>query len=429
MLPLLLNQLTAVAARILMPSTGVWIADVDVDLDESGVVPTGKCTLLVGTTPMIGTIDPRASGVNGSKAHVQVVGGGGGWDKLVSGLHLHDDVGVLSSAVFAVTSAAVGEAVVDAMPRRLGVDYVRTAGPASRVLAGFDWHVETTGVTVTGPRLPIPFDPLSVDILEWDPISKRAVLASDELVLPGTVLLDIKFGTATVRDVEQSFGPDGARVVAWCDTAAVPVTLPGAPKEAPGGRLARAMASMAREACGVQYLKRWHYRIVLQNPANKRLSLQLVDLTGPAPALLAEIDPWPGLASSSHLFVPGTEVLVSFVDGDPAQPVVVGFAPSAPPPLETKIDAVRIALGTLAVAPVAKAPGTQAQISALTVAIGALAAYVAAATNAAIAIPVFPAYAAALVGPGNVVAAALGGLAAAVAAQVPIATSTKVFAD
>lgn len=432
MLPILLNQLQATSATVNMPGTGVWIADVEVDLDITGVVPVGKCVLLVGTTPMIGTIDPRATGKFGAKAHVQVRGGGGGWDTPVLGLHLHNDVGVLSSQVFSVTAAEVGEVVVDTLPKRLGVDFVRTAGPASRVLAGFDWHVEVTGVTVTGPRLPIPFNPLNVDILSWDPNTKVAILASDELVIPGTVLVDIRFGTAVVRDVEQSFTPEGVRVVAWCDVSTLPIPMPGIPKETPGSRLTRAISSMAREATGVNYLKRWHYRVVLQNPANKRLTLQLVDLLEAAPIALAEIDVWPGLAGSSHLFVPGTEVLVAFIQGDPAQPIVVGFAKLAPPPLETKIEAVRIALGSIAIDPVAKAPATQAQIAAITTAIVAIAAYVAAVTALAATPPTstnFTLFGAAMLAPGGTVAAALGGLSAAVAALVVPATSTKTFTD
>jgi hypothetical protein len=254
-----------------------------------------------------------------------------------------------------------------------------------------------------------------------------------DLIVPGTVLLDVRFGTATVRDIEHTFGPEGSKVLAWCETSTDIIPLPGTSKEVAGSALARAIASMAREAAGVEYLKRWHYRIVLQNPVNKRLTLQLVDLLeGAAPIALAEIDVWPGLAGSSHLFVPGTEVLVGFIEADPARPVVLGFAKDAPPPLETKIEALRIALGTIAADPVAKGPATQAQILAITVAIGALAAYVAALTTLAATPPTsttFTLFGAAMAAPGATVAAALGGLTAAVAALAPTAVSTKTFTD
>ncbi len=116
MLPMLLNQLGVVSARFHMPGSGVWIADLDVDLDVSGVVPVGRAILTVGTKVLSGTIDARASGKFGQKAHVQLVGGGGGWDTVVPALHIHADFGVMSTQVFSVTAASVGEVVVDSVP-------------------------------------------------------------------------------------------------------------------------------------------------------------------------------------------------------------------------------------------------------------------------------------------------------------------------
>lgn len=425
-----LNQLSVVSAKITTPGCGVWIADLDVDLDPSGIVPTGPAIFMVGGTPLTGTIDDHASGKFGEKAHVQIVGGRAGWGKTVPALHLHNDFAVLSSVVYSTTAATVGEVVIDSAPKPLGKDFVRCAGPASRVLAGVNWYVNAAGVTIVGPRLPIPFNPLTVDILEWDPLTKRAVLASDELVMPGTVLLDLRFGTAIVRDVEQTFSAAGARAICWCDTSILPEFVPGAPKEPPGTRLARALGALARESAGVSYLKQYQYRIILQG-GDKRLTLQNVDpLDSPAPLILQQVEVWPGLCGSSVRFTPGTVVVVAFLDGDPSRPVVVGFDVGAPPPLETQIDAVRIALGTLAVDPVAKAPGTQAQIALLVTAVGAIATYIGALTAAFAANPAaYPPTAAAMAGPGGTVAAALGGVAAAVAALTVSATSPKTFTD
>jgi hypothetical protein len=354
MLPLLLNALTVVTARIAMPGTGVWVADLDVDLDITGIVPTGKAALTVGTTVLLGTIDPRASGKFGSKAHVQLVGGGGGWDKPVLPLHLHNDFGVLSTAVFSVTAAEVGEVVVDIIPKAFGVDYARTAGPASRVLAGVDWHVEPSGITVVGPRPPIPFNPLDVEILSWDPSGRTATLATSEIVLPGTILVDLRFGTATIKDVEQTFSADGARTTAWCETGDLPA-IPGAPsKEVAGNRLARAIGALAKEASGATYLRRYLYRVVIQG-ADDRVTLQAVDLTTQAPIILQQIDVWPGVVGATAKFTPGTQVHVVFVDGDPSKPVVVGFDAAAPPPVEVSLQALKINLG-LGTKPVATAP-------------------------------------------------------------------------
>ncbi len=426
MLPMFLNQLSVIKARITTPGNGVWIADLDVDLDVSGVVPVGPAILTIGSTLMKGTIDDRASGKFGTPAthaHVQLVGGGGGWDTIVPALHLHNDFGVLSSAVYSVTGASVGEVVVDAIPKPLGKDFVRCAGPASRVFAGVEWYVNPQGVTIVGPRVPIPFNPLTADILEWDPLTKRAVLASDELVLPGTVLLDLRFGTAIVRDVEQTFGPEGTRAVCWCDVSTLPSVVPGAPKETAGTRLARAIGAHARESAGVSFLKRYRYRIALQG-GDKRLTLQNVDLESTAPLFLQMIEVWPGLCGASTMFVPGTVVVVEFLDGVPPRPVVVGFDVGAPPPLETKIEAVRIALGSVAAEPVAKAPGVVSALTAIATELG----LIATAMTQLAAVPVIAAVSPAAAACGAAATGA-GTAAAAIAAAEPQIPSPKTFTD
>ena len=332
MTPILLNATAAVSVRIVTPAVGAWFADVDLDLGADGGVPSGAATLAIGSTIMQCTVDPEASGKFGTKAKVRVVGGRNGWQKLVDAQHFHNDFGVLSSNVFAVTAAAVGETVVDATPTRLGADFVRTAGPASRVLSGFAWYVDTSGVTVIGPRPPIP-QPLGLEVLAWHPTSRRAEIASDELVLPGTVLVEPRFGSAVVQDVEQTFGADGARAVAWCKPPDAPEASP------PGVRLARALAALARESTGVQYLRRYAYRITSQ--AADRLNLQAVDKTD-APAFLQSVEVWAGSSGYAATYAPGTEAHVVFVDGDPAQPVVVGFAKSTPTKLE--LDGVQVVI-------------------------------------------------------------------------------------
>lgn len=371
MLPMLLNQLSVVSARIVVPGTGVWIADLDIDLDISGIVPTGRAIFTCGTSILTGTIDDRATGKFGQKAHVQLVGGGGGWDKMVPALHLHADFGVLSTAVFNATAATVGEVVVDSLPKLLGRDYVRTAGPASRVLAGVDWYVNLVGVTIVGPRIPQPFNPLSVDILEWDPDTKRAILAADDIVEPGTILLDLRFGTATVRDVEQTFGPEGARCVAWCATSDIPA-IPGQPaSEIAGHRLARALGALARESTGAVYLKPYKYRVALPMP-DGRLTLQATSLDIPVPQILQSVEVWPGIPGASAKVTPGTEVVVTFLNGDPSFPVVVGFS-NLVPPIEIDILAARIALGLGTFPVVVGSPAFLAWVIAITGAVNGLA--------------------------------------------------------
>lgn len=346
-------------AHVTMPAIGAWVVDLEVDLE---LVPPGPAVLTIGLGSLQGRIDDAATGSNGPTGRARLVGGLG-WSKNVPAVHIHNDAGVLTSAVLAVTAAEVLEVVIDAVPKLVGVDFVRCEGPASRVLAGLDWYVNEAGVTIVGPRIPTPATP-DVEILNWDPQEKLAELYSTSLVIPGTVLTDARFGIATVRDVEQTFTAEGgARAKAWCVVGA-PDLLPGAERSVGGLKLVRMLSALAREAVGLPFLRRHPYRVVSVN-VDGRLVLASTALLPQTPRLLTLVPVWSGVAGASQKPVPGTVVTVAFIGGVPSQPVVVGFDPIAPPPLELKFDAVRIALGLLAVDPVAKAPGTLTALGAI----------------------------------------------------------------
>jgi len=314
----LLNDLRAASIRLLVPWTGVWIADVDVVLDPvTKAMPKGPATLTIGTTVLVGTIDDRSSGVFAELAKVRLVGGGGGWDKPLDPASWHNDAGVTSTAVYMATAAAAGEKLVElGVPSRFGNDYVRMAGAASSVFAGVDWYVTFQGITTVGARIPLPLSPLAT-ILSWEANDHRAELASEELVLPGTILVDDRFGTKTVRDVEQTFDEGGARVIAWCDKPS---------SATPGSKLLSALASIARASTDVPNLRLYLYRVVAQG-ADGRLTLQAVKKASPD---LRAIPIRPGMSGLSAKIAPGSEVVVAMLDGKPPQPFVFAFDGSTP---------------------------------------------------------------------------------------------------
>jgi len=341
-----------------MPWQGGWHADVDVDLEAIPIAPIGPAIVKIGLTGLLrGTIDANASGRFGEKAGARVVGGAG-WSNGVAALPLHNDAGVLSTAVLTATAAEVGEQLVELVPRLLGVDYVRSAGPASRVLAGLDWYVNELGITIVGPRVPLPAPP-SIEVLSWDPKEQRAELAADELVRPGMILTDTRFGIATVRDVEQTFDASGSRATAWCSTKAA-------------SRTSAVLRSIIHETVRPVYLRPHAYRVI-STGVDGRLFLQAVSLTGGElpPALLA-VSVWPGLGGLKCKPLPGTECLVEFVDGDPARPVVVAFDAKFPP-LEVTIDALRVAFGLGTLPVVVGSPAFLTWVTQITAAVNALA--------------------------------------------------------
>lgn len=361
-----LNGLPCIGVMLSIPGTGAWIAEVDFDLGTSLVVPSGKAVLVVGATTLVGTIDERSTGRQGTRANVQVVAGGGGWDKSVHALHYKNDFGVTSTQVYSTTAASVGEVVLEQAPGVFGPDFPRTAGRASRVLDGTSWYLDANGITNIGIR---PSPPLATGatILTFEPETRVAHIASDEIVWPGTVLTDTRFGTARIRDVEQVFGVDGARVTAWCEVTAVGL------EDSQGSKLVRALATVARESIGLPYLKTYRYRVTSEG-VDGRLTLQLVDTSLNVPAFLTAVEVWDGVVSIHQKITPGSIVVVAFLaqpTPQPAIPVVVGFDPSNPPAIEVSCDALRIAFG-LALNAVAMSPGVLAAINALQAQVTAL---------------------------------------------------------
>jgi hypothetical protein len=322
--------LRVVSMRLLHPFKGVWLADVEIDPDQVALAPSsGKVKITIGQPPvatLLGTIDPRGSGDFVGVSHRRVLGGGAGWDKTVSPQHFHSDggPGVVNTTVIAATAGLVGEVANIIAPSSLGADFVRSAGPASRVLDGTEWWLDLTGVTQVGPRPPAA-QPAGLTLIKWDPTTQSAEVTCDTVLLPGTLLVDPRLPSAgvTVRDVEQRFDGHGSSAVAWCGVAAVE-------------QLMGDLRSMVEEFSGKKFLATYLYRIVQQN-SDGRLQLQAVDTNAGVPDTLP-IAPWTGHAGASAKYRPGTLVRVGFLEGDPSEPIADSYEPGVLPK-EVTIDA------------------------------------------------------------------------------------------
>lgn len=331
-----LNGLPARAVRLMIPAIGVWLADIEIDVDP---MPGGRATLVIGTSSLVGTIDSSESGTFNGNTTIKLVGGSGGWSKNVRPLAFHNDAGVLTSAVYSATAAEVGETVTDLSPARLGPDFERHAGPASRVLEGRAWFVDLTGATVVGPRPPVVLSPLS-QVREWFPTERRALIDSDEVILPGTLIADPRFGSAQVRDADHIFDANGGRVTAWCST--------GATDDVPGSKLARAVQALARAASPLENVRAYRYRVQTQSPIDKRCNLQIVAKTTGAPEYIPLAPIWPGQPGAVPTLTPGTEVLVMLRDGNPAFPAIVAFGEGTESAIKDALSALKEAIAIVA---------------------------------------------------------------------------------
>lgn len=425
---ILLGPNRGVSCKYFIPWNGAPIFDLDLD-PEIPVVPFGKLPLSIGlNVPVIGTIDPRYTGKFGARIKARLVGGGNGWDKETIGLHISNPSGtLLTAAVLAVVGAEVGEVVVDATPLPIGTDYVISAGPASRVLADRAWHVDlTTGVTMVAPRIPVPTDPTTIEVLLYDPTTSVAEVASDMILQPGMILVDpIRIGLPImIVEVSGEFNAEGSRATCKC----VPVT--DYPKPGKGAaRLVAAIQSAAREASPPEYLQITRYRVVAENPATKKRTLQAVDFLGNLPNLI-EIGT-ATLPGFSAKVVPGSEVLVGFMNGDAKYPIVLAFQEGIPA-LQLQFEALSIVLGEGLGGPIALATGVQTQITALEAQVAALTAWVAAVTALAATPPTsvsFTLFGLAMAAPGATVAGLVASQIPVIAAAVVPATSLIVTSD
>lgn len=307
------------ALRLEVANVGPWIADLDFETapDVAGAVEIHAAGLVLR-----GTVIADQSGVHLEQRKVRVVAGGGGWYRHVSRKSYHNDARIKARLVAEDVAREIGETIGDFTPavERIGVDYVRAAGPASRVLEhvagdGVPWWVDYEGRTCVGPRAATPLTSESLDVLKYDPRNRTLEFAIEDpgLVQVGAVIAEQPLGEPqTIREFELRVDADHLRVIAWCG---------GSERER--GRLAGLLRAIARRATDERLLGKYRYRVVLQRD-DGRLELQAVRRDVGMPDLRL-ISIWPGVAGAAIKLSPGTEVLVEFVEGDATQPIVTHF--------------------------------------------------------------------------------------------------------
>jgi hypothetical protein len=308
----------ATGARLVVPHQGPWF--VEASLDEEHEL-AGAVDVQIADLTLRGAVQPGASGSFAMGSSLRVVGGGGGWGGLCTPRHYHNDAGVKASTVATDAAALAGETLGTFGPgaARLGVDYVRRAVAASRVLedaaGGVPWWVDYQGATQVRER---PTGAVTgATVLDFDPRSRMATLAAISLagIAPGLVLEDERSpDPLTIRDLEVVVGEGQLRIHAWCGGGAES-----------RGRLGGLVTALARHAVSDRLWGKWRYRVLSMAP-DGRVRLQAVSGAAGLPDVLPAPQ-WAGVAGVHAELEPGAEVLVEFVEGSPTMPVVVGFSP------------------------------------------------------------------------------------------------------
>lgn len=306
------------AATVHIPGTGPWFAELDFEADPD---VSGKVTLVLGELELVGTVDAAHDGTHGLQRRTRIVAGGGGWAKLLAAKHYHNDAGVRARTVAEDAAREAGETLGETFApaaERVGNDYVRQSGPASRVLedviGAVPWWVDFDGATHAGSRAEAEADAGSYEVLEFSPAERRVELAVDDLraIGIGSILSERLDAPQTVRELELDVRQGAVRIRAWTGGEA------GA-----RGRLHDLIRTVVARAIDGKLFGRWRYRV--SKISGDRLELQAVRGAAGLPDLLP-ISMWPGVAGVHVEPAIGAEVLVEFIEGDRTMPIVTHFA-------------------------------------------------------------------------------------------------------
>lgn len=178
-----------VSSTLVFPWTGVWSGTLEC---ASDVLLSGVQTLELSGLSLLCSVADAASGVDNHTARYTILGGYGGWGKILEPKHYHSDLGVKLREVLEDLGTACSEGVVAATSARLDVDYLRRGQSGARCLTGLlgaDWHVARDGRTMCEARQPKEISS-SYELLSFDPIYRTSNLYVEDLseVSVGSIL-------------------------------------------------------------------------------------------------------------------------------------------------------------------------------------------------------------------------------------------------
>jgi hypothetical protein len=299
-----LQGVAVTACRVQIPAWGVWYADVQTSGDA---VLAGRVTLVLADLTLTGTV--LSGGSRQGRGSWRVVGGAGGWGREIAAQSEANDAGVKASVVLAKAAALAGETMGTVPTGTVGPAWARPVGVASAALNLIyprGWYVDSAGVTQIGARASAVYVGQAIRLDGTDLALGKIELAAESIaaLLPGAVVDGVD-----AVDVEHVLDGGKLRTTVW--GAGV---VAGARR--PWSELIEAALPWLR------FAGTWEYRVVTQS--GERLNLQPVRVVTGMPDLRS-VKVRPGLPGAKAEHALGSCVLVSFVDADPARPVVVGF--------------------------------------------------------------------------------------------------------
>lgn len=317
--PLALNGHALHSLALHVGELGAWSAECR--LTEAPDTMATAAVLRVGPAELHGTI--TESQAFGLALGARVVGGAGGWAKMLAHRGYHNDAGLKARMLADDAAREAGETLGTFAPgaERVGADYARRVASAASVLeyaaGGVPWWVDYAGTTHVTARGTSTVPASAYTLLGYDSVERVAVLAVDDLgeLIPGRVLVDERLpGPMTVRDIELvSDRGKPLRATVWCGQG-----------PASAGRIAGLLQAVVSRMAGQALHGAYRYRVVAMR-GDLRVDLQAVRASMGLPDLQA-VEQWPGLPGAAPTMADGAHVLVSFIDGDARAPVITHYA-------------------------------------------------------------------------------------------------------
>lgn len=207
------NGVRVVNARVIIPASGLWHADVRLDTATSLPDEQGACTTLLAGLSLKGS-KFRAANYQGSlRARLM---GGIGWTRPLGTKFYKLDAGVRASIVLGDAARELGETLSLATDRVLGVRWARIGGaPGSRLIrqiAGERWFITPDGITTIGER-PGGIIASSYEVLASDGALGRFTIATETPAdfAPGRTFSTPTLGPRVISCVEHVLTPDSFR--------------------------------------------------------------------------------------------------------------------------------------------------------------------------------------------------------------------------
>lgn len=319
--PLSLNGYAIHSINLHVGHSGAWVADCQLAEAPTDLTEGSHVTLLCGEADLQGTIiEARTFGL---ALGARIVGGAGGWQKLVQPRGYHNDAGIKARLLADDVAREAGETLGMFEPEtlRVGVDFARQVCTAASVLeyvaAPWPWWVDYAGVTHVGERPAGDVPASAYALIDFAPRSGVATLAVNALaeLVPGRTLRDERLADAfVIGDLEVVSEKGSAlRATAW-----------GRNSSNTRGRLGSLFSVVVNRLVGEKLHGVYRYRVVAMR-GDLRVDLQAVRASSGLPDLQA-VPQWPGTPGLAAELTDGTEVLVQFVDGDRAEPLITHYA-------------------------------------------------------------------------------------------------------